>query len=346
MKKLGFGIIGLGMISEFHMEAIRGVEDAEIKAVSSRNEERAKEVGEKENCFWTSDYKALLASEEVDVVCVTTSSGSHAEIGLEVLRSGKHLVIEKPLAMTSEQAQILVNEAKERGLLISVISQRRFESQHQAIRSVLDEGKLGKLLLVEVTCPYYRTQAYYDSADWRGTIAEDGGALMNQAIHSIDLLLWFADAPVQSVYGKIATQTHVMEAEDLGMAILTFRGGHFGKIMASTSIQPGFAPKLAIFGERGSIIVEGKDVVHWSVPDVAAPEKLISGTGGGHSDPRAIPTEYHRLQMQDVVHAIHKGSSPSITGEDGVRTVRLIESIVRSSAEGREIVMDEERGSE
>lgn len=338
MKQLGFAIIGLGSIADFHLQAIREVSGARLAAVSSRDEQRAREFAEREGCGWTADYRELLRRPDVDVVCVTTSSGSHYAIGLDVLLAGKHLVVEKPAAMTTEQAVRLIGAAEERSLLMSVISQRRFEPQHQAIRRALDEGKLGRLLLAEVTCPYYRSQEYYDSSPWRGTIAEDGGALMNQAIHSIDLLLWLVGSHVRSVSGMTATQTHRMEAEDLGMAMLAFDNGAFGRIMASTSIRPGFSPRLALYGERGSIVAEGTAIVHWSVPDDPEPASHEAAAGGGGvSDPRSISTAFHAMQLQDVADALRDGKKPAVTGEDGARAVALIEAIYRSAREGRSV---------
>ncbi|WP_020617924.1 Gfo/Idh/MocA family protein [Paenibacillus daejeonensis] len=338
-----FGVIGAGLIADFHLRALQAIPGAVVVAVSSRRESRAREVGEREGCPWTTDYGELLARPDLDAVCVTTSSGSHYEIGMAVLRAGKHLIMEKPLAMTGAQCEGLVEEARSRMLLLSTISQRRFEPQHQAIQEVIAAGKLGRLLLAEAECPYYRDQAYYDSADWRGTIAEDGGALMNQGIHSVDLLLWLVGSPVHRVYGCVSTMTHQMEAEDIGLAFLQFRSGTLGRIMVSTSIVPGFVPKLALYGEYGTIVVEGSTITHWSVPDMEKPvAKKPDGTGGGVSDPGAISWEPHRLQLMGIVDAIREGRPAAVTGEDGWRAVALIEAIVRSSDEAAEVGVDGE----
>jgi UDP-N-acetyl-2-amino-2-deoxyglucuronate dehydrogenase len=336
MAAWGFGIIGCGSVADFHIEAISQIEDAKIVVVSSRNAAKAQAIAQQEGCDWVTDYHELLSRTDVDIVCVTTSSGSHAQIGLDVLNAGKHLVLEKPIAMNSQDATMLVRTAKERGVILSVISQRRFEAQNQAIKRVLDEGALGKLLLAEVSLPYYRTQAYYDSAEWRGTIAEDGGVLMNQGIHSLDLLLWFA-GKVQSVFGQTATQTHQMEAEDLGLAILQFSNGAFGTILASTSIQPGFAATINLYGEKGTIKLEGSSIVHWTVPGWNEPNWTQADTYGGVSDPRSIVSDFHQSQFLDVMTSIETGMEPLITGEDGLRAVQLVEAIYESAARGVQI---------
>lgn len=307
--------------------------------VSDRKEWRGREIAEREGCLSTTQYKELLVHSKIDVVCITTSSGSHAQIALDVLMAGKHVLIEKPMAMTSRDAYRLLQIAKEKELTIGVVSQRRFEERLQLVKRVVQGGDLGKLLLIEVKCPYFRSQEYYDSSEWRGKIAEDGGVLMNQGIHSIDLLLWIG-GPVRCVYGKIATQTHEMEAEDLGIAAITFENGTFGTIMASTSIQPGFAFCLNVYGEKGTIKLEGSDIVYWNVPGVPLPgTEETQVFGGGASAPLKISPQYHKLQIIDFMNSIIEGRNPAVTGEDGIRTVQLIEAIYQSSLTGLEVTI-------
>ncbi|HZG76956.1 MAG TPA: Gfo/Idh/MocA family oxidoreductase [Paenibacillus sp.] len=331
MKRWGFGLIGCGAIADVHLKALAELDRARIVGVSSRTEERARSTGGQWKCGWTTDYRKLLADPEVEIVCVTTSSGTHGPIGLEAIRAGKHLVVEKPIAMTSAEAEAMVMEAERNGVTLSVIAQNRFYDHHRWIKRVVEEGRIGKLLLAEISRPYYRTQAYYDSADWRGTIAEDGGALMNQGIHSIDLLLWIAGG-VRSVNGRTATLTHRMEAEDLGLAILTMENGAFATVMCSTSMAPGFEPTFHLYGEKGAIRVEGSRVVHWSVPDVPLPDSLQHlESKSSAADPRNVSHQYHQLQLLDVMDAIEAGRAPLVTGRDGMAAVRLIEMIYRSS---------------
>ncbi|RKN85347.1 Gfo/Idh/MocA family protein [Paenibacillus ginsengarvi] len=340
MKTWGFGIIGTGSIADFHAAAIKELERGKLVAVANRTEERAKAFAQKEDCGYFTDYKEMLASPDIDIVCITTSSGSHASIGLDVLNAGKHLIVEKPVAMNTKQSLELIRAAKQNGVTMSVISQRRFEAQHVAVRNALDSGALGKLLLVEVSLPFYRAQSYYDSAEWRGTIEQDGGALMNQGIHSIDLLLWFGGI-VDTVYGKTATQTHQMEAEDMGLALLTFKNGAFGTIMASTSIQPGFAAAMNLYGEKGSIKLEGSAISHWTVPGMEPPDLGGNTNYGGVSDPRSISHVNHRVQMDNVIDAIESGKELYLKGIDGLRAVQLVEAIYESSAKGEPIKLEE-----
>ncbi len=340
MKTRGVAVIGCGTIGEFHVRAIREIPHARLVGVSTEPAGRALEVAAREGCLGTGDYRELLRNPDVEIVAVATPSGSHGKISLEALDAGKHVLVEKPMAMTPEEASQVIRRAGERGLTLGVVSQRRFEEQHRAIRRALDEGRLGRLLVVESACPFYRGQEYYAQASWRGTRSEDGGALMNQGIHSVDLMLWLA-GPAESVFGRIATRTHRIEAEDVALGLVSFRNGAFGSILASTSIQPGFPSALNLYGEKGAVKCEGAEVTHWSVPGMDRPgtDGPAAG-GGGVRDPRAISHEYHRLQYLDILEAIELGRPPAVTGEDGRRAVQLVTSIYRSSETGAPVLLE------
>ncbi len=338
MKTRGIAVIGSGAIADQHLGALREIPHATLVGVYSRSAEKAKKVGEREKCRWTTDYKDLIQDPAVGIVDIVTSSGTHAAITREALQAGKHVLVEKPMAMTTAEADDLLALSRAKSLTLGVVSQRRFEDQHEAVKKVLDAGAIGKLLLAEVSCPYYRDQAYYDSADWRGKIATDGGAIMNQGIHSVDLLLWFA-GPAKTVSGKVATQTHRMEAEDLALALVTFESGAFGTIMASTSIQPGFSPCLNLYGEKGTIKLEGASIVHWTVPGVPKPEFAAPQASAAVRGPLLASHQMHQRQILDVLAAIEEGRPPRVTGEDGRRAVRLIEGLYAASKSGAPVTL-------
>lgn len=339
MKPCGIAIIGCGTIGEFHLRAVREVPGAQLIGVAAKRPERAREVGEREGCHWVSEYRRLFDRTDVDLVTIATPSGSHASIALEAIAAGKHVLVEKPMAMTPDEAGRVIRAAAGSRRLLSVVSQRRFEEQHVAARRAVMEGWLGALLFIEAACPYFRPQEYYEQASWRGTIDADGGALMNQGIHSVDVLLWMA-GPAKRVYSLTATRTHIMEAEDLAHASITFASGAFGTMMASTSIQPGFPPTLALYGEKGTIKIEGSEIVHWTVPGLPKPElgERIT-TGGGIRDPKAISHRYHVHQVRDVVDAIAQNRPPVVTGEDGLRAVALVDAIYRSARSGNPVTL-------
>lgn len=335
-----FGLIGCGSIADFHIQAIKEIPNAKLSIVSSRNADKAATVAAEQGCDWTADYMELLKRTDVDIIIVATSSGSHAEIGLAALQAGKHVIVEKPMAMNTSDASKLIEVANTNRVTLSVISQRRFEPQHLLIKQLLDDEALGKLLLIEAAVPFYRSQDYYDSADWRGTLDQDGGALMNQGIHSIDLFLWLG-GPVSSVYGRVATQTHRMEAEDIGLAVVRFQNGTLGTIMSSTSIVPGFPASLNLYGERGSIKLSGTTFVHWTVPGYDKPDLEAASAKSGVTDPRNIDYRFHQAQLAQLIDAIEQGKTPMVTGEDGRRSVQLIEAIYHSSRSGYALNLQE-----
>ena len=326
-------LVGSGSIADQHLGALLEIPQAKIVGVYSRSEEKARATAARAGCAATTDWHALVKREDVDLVDVVTSSGSHFEIVIEALKAGKHVLVEKPMAMRGAEAGLLVDIAKAKGRMLSVISQRRFEEQHVAVKKAVDAGAIGRLLLAEVSCPYYRTQAYYDSADWRGKIATDGGALMNQSIHSVDLLLWFA-GPAVSIMAKTATQAHRMEAEDLALVLVTFESGAFGTIMASTSIQPGFAPCLNLYGEKGTIKLEGSSITHWTVPGVEQPASGAQAASAGIATPKLANHAQHKAQILDVLGALAERREPAVTGEDGRRAVALVEAVYASAKSG------------
>lgn len=330
-------VAGCGSIGQMHIRALEELGRTRLVAVSSRGEARAREIAEENGCAFTTDPVVLARRPDVEVVIVATSSGSHAPLALEALAAGKHVIVEKPMAMTSGEARRMIEAAASRRLMLAVISQRRFEETHQTIKRLVDGGALGKLLLLEASCPYFRTQEYYDSSDWRGTIAQDGGALMNQAIHSVDLLLWFG-GPARAVYGRTATQTHRMEAEDLATAVVTFASGAIGTIMASTSIRPGFQPALNLYGEKGTIKLEGASVVHWTVPGFAQPEAAAE-TSAGVTSPQLASHRYHQAQLADILDALDGERRPAVMAADGFCAVELVNGVYESSRTGAPITL-------
>ncbi|CAH1221376.1 scyllo-inositol 2-dehydrogenase (NADP(+)) IolW [Paenibacillus allorhizoplanae] len=334
MKKWGIGLIGCGSIADVHLEALRGIDHARIVAVASRNEQRARETSDRYACGWTTDYQEILENRDIDIVCITTGSGSHGRIGTEALQAGKHVLVEKPIAMSANEASSMIRLANEKQLTLSVVSQTRFFPHHQLLKQTIEDGQIGNLLLVEVSRPFYRSQAYYDEAAWRGTKANDGGALLNQGIHSIDLLLWLA-GKVRSVAGRAATQTHHMESEDMGLAMLTMENGGFATLMCTTSAIPGFPPSINVYGEKGTIKIVGQEITHWTVPGILLPNyENDNKSGNAGADPRNLNSAYHRMQIIDFIESVSQKRKPAVTAEAGREAVRLIELIHRSSEQG------------
>ncbi len=324
------GILGFGQIGRTHLQAISTFDDAEVVAVSRRER-----PAEDPRVDWHADYRELIARPDVDLVAICTPSGLHAGQALAALDAGKGVVVEKPLALTVEDGAKVVQTAQERGLFLSVISQRRTEDAARALKQALDDGLLGRPVLGEALVRWSRDQAYYDSAEWRGTQAMDGGVLMNQAIHAIDLLCWLL-GPVESVSGATATMVRRMEAEDTASATLRFASGALGSITATTAIAPGLPAELNLFAERGVASLHDAAVARWEIPGVEPPAQA-GQPGSGSTNPAAIGSLGHQRQWQDILDAYRDGRDPLVTGEDGLATVATILAIEESSRTGRAV---------
>ena len=341
-QKLGFGIIGIGNISAFHVKCVQQIENCELIAVCSRSEEKAKKASQKYNVPYYSNFVELINRDDIDVVSICTPSGMHLDPALAAAQAGKHVIVEKPIEITLERADQVINACQIANVKLAVIFQNRFGEAVQRLRKAVQQGQLGKLILGDACVKWHRSQEYYDTGGWRGTLKGDGGgALINQSIHTIDLLQWIM-GPVKTVYGKVGTFTHRIEGEDLGLALLTFENSAMGVIEGSTSIYPGFPERLEIHGEKGTVVLEGGKIKTWEIQGVKQkPDELESAEKtGGASDPMAISIEGHLAQYQDFIDAIHEDREPLVNGIEGRKALEIVLAIYRSSQEGKPIHLD------
>jgi predicted dehydrogenase len=335
----GFGIIGAGMIASFHAKSVIESDGGKLVALASRGKERAEKMSVEFDIPYYLDYEDLIKRDDIDMVNICTPSGLHLEPALAAAKHGKHVLVEKPIEITAERTDKMIKACEEAGVKLGCIFQSRFKEGTRKLRKAVNEGLLGKLVLGDAYIKWYRTQEYYDSVDWRGTLALDGGAaLMNQSIHTIDLLQWIM-GPIDTVYGKTGTFTHNIEGEDIGLAILTFKNGAFGVIEGSTSTYPGFPERLEIHGENGTIVLDGGEIKTWEIK--GAEEKQEEAKEGekavGASDPMAISYEGHKAQINDMIDAIRNNRSPLVDGIEAKKSVELIRSIYQSSESGQSI---------
>ena len=267
------------------------------------------------------------------MVCVCVPSGLHAEIGVRAARAGKHLVVEKPIDVTLAAADRLIEAARAAGVALTVISQHRFDPGLIELKRLLGDGALGRLVLAEASTKWYRTQAYYDSAAWRGTWAMDGGSLMNQGIHYVDLLRWCM-GPVTEVTAVCATQAHQIEVEDTALAIVRFASGAVGTILSSTAAFPGFPQRLEITGTDGTVIVEDGRIVR-RAPARGDRSRGRPGAAGGcgaigaAADPAAIDVASHAAQIADLLAAVEEGREPAVDGQAGRDALEIVLRRVR-----------------
>jgi UDP-N-acetyl-2-amino-2-deoxyglucuronate dehydrogenase len=334
---LGFGIIGAGMISAFHAQAIAQLTGARLVGVASRSA-KGRELADQHGVFSTTEPAALLARPDLQVVCITTPSGAHLEPALAAIRAGKHVVIEKPIEITPARADEILDVADRAKVHVVPIFQGRFGDGARTVKAALDAGRLGRLVLASAYVKWHRTAQYYTG--YRGSLALDGGgAVINQAIHGLDLLQWFAGLPAE-VFAWSTRRVHTgIEAEDTAAAALKFPGGALGAFEASTALWPGWSRRIELCGEHGSICLEDDRLAKWEFRD-ARPEDDAIRTGAGNtlgsgaSDPKAISTEGHRRQLQDLVDAIAAGRAPAIDGREGRKAVAFVNAIYRSAETG------------
>ena len=342
---LGFAVVGCGMIARFHVAALKEIPDARVAGVVSRSADTGtKFVSDlKLDCPVFTSIEDAVRAPGVDAVIVTTPSGAHKEPSLIAAAAGKHVVVEKPLEITGERCQDIIDACDRAGVKLCTIFPSRFGDANLALKAAITDGKFGRLTLGETSCKWWRSQAYYDEGGWKGTQALDGGgALMNQAIHNVDLLLWMM-GDVTHVTGFTATLAHErIEVEDTAVAVLRFASGALGVIQATTSVHPGYPKRIAIHGNAGSAEIEQDDVIRWDFTpetpaDLDVKKRFAAkvGASGGAADPKAISHEGHRRQLADFVHAIRTNTTPKVDGREGRKAVDVIRAIYESNATGR-----------
>lgn len=334
---VNFAILGTGMVAEFHQKAIEANAQygARLTAVGHYDPRRFAEISRsfRVPCLELDD---ILALPEVDVVCICTPSGLHADQAVQAAEAGKHVLVEKPMALSLDDADRMIAACGNNQVQLGVVFQRRAEPLFQKIHRAVRAGNLGDLTAGFVTMPYVRYQAYYDSAGWRGTWALDGGGvLMNQGIHLIDLLVWYMGDPVtvQAVGGTLHRD---IEVEDTAAAVLRFANGAVATITATTTAAPGYAHRFELYGTLGGLQVEGENIRLWRYADkdrvaddgMDSEQAADAGSGG---DPRNISFDGHINIVRNFIQAIHDEEPLLVNGKEGRRSLAAILAIYRSA---------------
>lgn len=335
-KTLRFGIVGSGSIAETHINSIRSIPNAEVAAIFSRNKENAKKWANESHIQVYSDYEEFLSNDEIDIVTILTPSGTHADLGILAAKKGKHVIVEKPIDTTLAKTNELIRTCREANVTLSCIFQHRFDDGIVDIKKALDLGEFGQLNFGAARTTWYRSQEYYDSGAWRGTWELDGGgALMNQSIHYIDLLLYLM-GPVEEVYAYCVTRAHErIEVEDIAVASIKFKSGALGLIEGNTAAYPGYSATLDIFGNNGSVVIENDQVKEWNFKDgnqYTKASKEVLKTSASSS--KMSSYESHKRQYEDIVHAILEKREPLVTGEEALKSLELILAIYESARSG------------
>ena len=342
MKNWNFGIIGTGMIADIHAKAIQNIDNATLVGVCSSDPLKARKFAEKYKLEAFANYEEMLQSEDIDIVTVATPSGHHMEPAIQAARCGKHVICEKPLDISLERIEKMIEAHKEAGTSLGGIFNYRFNDAVAILKNAIDQGRFGNISYASVHVPWWRSDEYYSSS-WRGTWKLDGGgALMNQSIHMIDLLQYLM-GPIDSLHAYIATRGHDIEVEDTATAIVKFRNKALGGIYGSTASFPGQFRRIEITGTQGTAIMVENAFTVWQFADQTEEDmkilksfKEIEG-GGGVSDPAAISYQSHQKNIEAFIASVEAGRPFEISGDEARKAVEIILAIYESAKEGKQI---------
>jgi UDP-N-acetyl-2-amino-2-deoxyglucuronate dehydrogenase len=330
-------LVGCGRISRNHFEALRKLGGLTLTAVCDIAPERARASAEQEGVPAFSSYEEMLQRVECDIVSICTPSGLHAAHGALAARAGKHVITEKPMAISLGQADELVKACDDAGVFLFVVKQNRLNPPIQLLRRAVDKGRFGRIFIANTTVRWQRPQEYYDAAPWRGTWEFDGGAIMNQASHYVDLIQWLV-GPVESVMAKTATQARRIEAEDSGVALLKFRSGALGVIEVNVLTYPrNIEGSITILGEKGSVKIGGtavNRVEHWQFADYDDDDKLVDSA---NTNPPTVYGFGHEGYYRNVLSVLRGEAQPQTDGRAGRKSLELILGIYESAKIGREV---------
>lgn len=350
-RKALFGIVGAGMIARFHAQAIRKTANAALAGFYDVRPDAAKQLAAEFNCRAYASLDEMLQDSEIQAITVATPSGLHCDMVLPAARAGKHILCEKPLDVTPEKVDAMLKVCNENNVHLVPVFQTRFTRPVQLLRKAVQEGRFGRMLFASARVHWYRTADYYSSSPWRGTWAMDGGgALINQAIHTVDQLLYLNGLP-ESISAYSGTLTHDIEVEDTLCASLRYANGSFGTIEASTSCKPGFPRRLELSGSSGSAVLEEDRFIRWEFETAKEEDQEIRQTllvpgsnAGGGSAPENIPCDGHAFQISDLANAILTGSAPAVHSSEGGNTMRFIFGIYESIRSGKPYLFNNQKG--
>ena len=348
-RKLRFGLIGCGRISFKHIEALVNNHDkAELVALCDLEIEKAEllkkryvELLDKKNVKINNieiyrDYQKLIERANIDIVSIATYSGTHAKITINALKSGKHVIVEKPMALSIKDADEMIATAEKYNRKLTVCHQNRFNQTVQKLRKALEDNRFGKLVHGVANIRWNRNNDYYRQASWRGTWEQDGGTLMNQCIHDIDLLQWMM-GPVERLYAEADTFLRNIEGEDMGAAVLRFKNDSIGIIEGSACIYPkNLEETLSIFGEKGTVRIGGvaiNKIIDWKFADGLDDEEEVKSEAN-YEDPDTVYGYGHTPLYKDFIDAVLNDRKPYITGEDGKKAVEIVLAIYKSRKTG------------
>lgn len=336
-RPIRIAVVGCGRISRNHFDSIAKIPDLELVAVCDEVRERAEQAGVAAGGKWFESIETMLAEVPSDVVAIATPSGMHPQHGILAARAGRHVISEKPMAISLAAADALVQACDDHHVHLFVVKQNRLNPPIVLLKRAIDRGRFGRIYMANCTVHWTRPQEYYDQAPWRGTWEFDGGAFMNQASHYVDLMQWLV-GPVESVMAKTATLARRIEAEDTGAAVLKFRSGAIGTIEVTMLTYPrNLEGSITILGEKGSVKIGGtavNRVEHWQFADYDDDDKLVEQS---NTNPPSVYGFGHEGYYRNVVAVLRGESRPDTDGRAGRKSLELILAIYQSARTGQDV---------
>ena len=340
---MNFAIVGCGFIAKKHAKAIQEVENANLVAVSDKLNTAMEPYVEEYGVAAYEELDQMLLREDIDVVSVCTPTGLHAPLAIKVANAKKHVILEKPIAMTLEETDKIIEACNRNEVKLSIVHPNRFRPVVMELRKILDQKLLGKISHANAIVNWNRNQEYYDQALWRGTKEFDGGALMNQAIHNLDLLLWFMGEPEQ-IFSMEATRFRKIEAEDVSTGVIRFKSGALGLVEASTTAYgQNFEESITLFGEKGTVKIGGKNAIYFEHLEIEGmnEDKINEVKEKIKEDPFGIPG--HQCIIDDMVKAIEEDRQPAVSGEEGRKSLDLVLAFYESAKINQPIQLTKEK---
>lgn len=346
-KKFGIGIVGAGMIAHVHAKAISEIENATLKGVYSPTAKKRLDLASQHHCTAYESLESMLGNPEIDLVCICTPSGLHMDPTLKCIEAGKHCMVEKPLEITLEKCDAIIDAADKKGVKVGVIFHSRFYEASLQLKKAIVENKFGNIALGDAYIKWQRTEAYYTSNAWRGTWSIDGGgALMNQGIHSVDLLQWYM-GPIESIQAFAGNVRHKsIEVEDTVVAALKFANGSMGTIECSTAVFPGDLKKIEILGTQGTAILQESNLIKWEFLEMTEDDMRIHQNIannpvaiGGASNPGDISYVGHQRQLEDMLDSIANNRKPLVDAVEGRKSVAIVLGVYESARTGKMVDM-------
>lgn len=343
MKTWNIGIIGAGMVADFHAKSIQSLPNTKLAGVCDNGSGRAKALAEKYNTTFFTDYHAMLRSNDIDIVTIVTPSGMHMEPAIEAAENGKHVLCEKPLDISLKRIDAMIAAHKKAGTYLGGIFNYRFTDAVQILKKAVEEKRFGILTHVLVEVPWWRDDKYYSNS-WRGSWNVDGGgALMNQSIHMIDMLQYLA-GPIDCLNAYTATLGHEIEAEDTATAILTLKNKALATIYGSTASFPGQSRKITITGTKGTAVLEDNAIKVWQFADKQEGDESVvqkdsNTSASGASDPSSIPFELHAKNLEAFIKALDEGRGFEIDGSEARKAVEIVLAIYEAARENKAVVL-------